>query len=295
MSHPIPDCLGPRAHVTPPRWRPPAGCWDTQFHVLGPQERFPYFAQRHYTPPTAPLDAYLRMLAVLGIDHAFVVHANTQGPDNEIYLQAVAQRPQHLVAVVKADGSVTPEQFRKLHARGARGVRFGFNPQHHNGALDRGTVQQMIDRTRDRGWFVQLHCDGAALPALEDWIAGLQAPVVIDHLGRVDAAAGLDAAPQRALLRLATLPHVWIKISGLDRICPAGDPYEEAGPLVSRLAESARDRLLWGSDWPHTGVFDDSRMPDDGRLFDAFLSFFPREQDRLAILKSNPLRLLGRG
>ena len=68
-SH-IPDCLGPRPTVTTPSWRPPAGCWDTQFHVLGPQSRFPYPPQRHYTPPDAPLDAWRRMADALGIDRA---------------------------------------------------------------------------------------------------------------------------------------------------------------------------------------------------------------------------------
>lgn len=35
-------------------------------------------------------------------------------------------------------------------------------------------------------------------------------------------------------------------------------------------------------------------MPDDGALFQAFLDCVPREEDRIRILKTNPLRLLAR-
>lgn len=290
----IPDCLGPRPTVTTPSWRPPAGCWDTQFHVLGPQSRFPYPPQRHYTPPDAPLDAWRRMADVLGIDHGFVIHANTQGPGNEIYLEAVAQAPQDLVAVVRLGPDATRAEVEAMHRRGARGMRFGFNPQHTTAGFDADAVRRAIDLSRDLGWFVQLHFDGAQLPQLADWIAAQDVPIVIDHLGRIDATQGLDVAPQRALLKLAECPHVWVKVSGFDRVCPPGASYEAVAPLVQRLGDTALDRLVWGSDWPHTGWFHPERMPDDGALFQAFVDCVPREADRIRILKTNPLRLLAR-
>ncbi len=286
----IPDCLGPRTTISEASWRPPAGCWDTQFHVLGPTSQYPYSAARHYTPPAALLPAYFRMLDVLGIERAFVIHANTQGADNSVYLDAVAQAPSRLRAVVRLDRSCTPDQVLALHGQGVRGVRFAFNPQ-HGGQLDTDTVQHVLNCIRPMGWFVQLHFDGKDLPQLESWIAGLDAPVLIDHLGRVDIAAGLDSSSQRSLLRLAEHSHVWVKISGLDRVCAADASYDSAAPLMRRLALVSRDRLLWGSDWPHTGYFSAACMPDDGELFEAFIRSFS-EADRIAILRDNPLRLL---
>jgi predicted TIM-barrel fold metal-dependent hydrolase len=51
--------------------------------------------------------------------------------------------------------------------------------------------------------------------------------------------------------------------------------------------------VLWGSDWPHTGVFDAARIPDDGRLLDALFEFAPDDAVRRKILVDNPCRLLG--
>lgn len=287
-----PDCLGPRPLPPAPRWTPPRGCWDTQCHVLGPQSRHPYSPQRHYTPPPALLADYLALADRLGLDHAMVVHANTQGPGNDVYLEAVAQAPQRLVAVVRLDAACTQAQARALHAQGVRGVRFAFNPQ-HGGRLDTSVVDHVLSCIDGLGWFVQLHFAGADLPALQPWIAGLPVPVLIDHLGRVDIDAGLDAAPQRALLALAECPQVWVKLSGLDRVCSDSPGYASAAPLVQRLLAVAADRMTWGSDWPHTGYFEVDAMPDDGALFDALCSLVPAEGQRIGLLRDNPRRLLG--
>jgi len=63
----IPDCLGPREVRARAGWSVPAGAWDTHFHVLGPQARFPYAATRKYTPPDAPLAQSLVLHDALGI------------------------------------------------------------------------------------------------------------------------------------------------------------------------------------------------------------------------------------
>jgi len=51
--------------------------------------------------------------------------------------------------------------------------------------------------------------------------------------------------------------------------------------------------MIWGSDWPHTGIFKPERMPDDGELLDVLADFCPDEHTREMILVSNPSRLLG--
>jgi predicted TIM-barrel fold metal-dependent hydrolase len=291
-QHSIPDCLGPRPPSRRAKWRPPPGSWDTQFHVLGPTHRYPYSSQRQYTPPPALLADYLSLADHLGLQHALVVHANTQGTSNDIYLEAVASAPERLLAVVRMDEHATSEQAMQLHKNGVRGVRFAFNPQ-HGGSLNTDVVDHVLRCIAGLGWFVQLHFAGADLPGLRDWIAALKVPVLIDHLGRVDVASGLDAAPQRALLWLAERPHVWVKLSGLDRLCSDASGYSSAGELIDRLLAVAADRMTWGSDWPHTGHFDTEAMPDDVDLFDALASLVPDENHRLALLCDNPRRLLG--
>ena len=78
-EQPIPDCLGPRPVTARPAWHVPHGSWDTHFHALGPQLRFPYGAKRKYTPPDAPVEQCLRLHEALGFARGWVVHANTHG------------------------------------------------------------------------------------------------------------------------------------------------------------------------------------------------------------------------
>lgn len=291
MAAPIPGCLGPEASPSRPRWRLPEGAWDTHFHVLGPQSRFPYAASRKYTPPDAPLEQSLLVHQTLGIARGLVVHANTHGFDNAVDLDAVARSAGRYLAVVRLDGSATPTQCRKLHAAGARGVRFAFNPQ-HGGTLDRKTFEHVLRCIEDLGWFVELHFEGEAIPSLRRWLETIPANVVIDHFGRVDAGLGHDQEPFAILVELARRENIWIKLSGADRITRCGYPYPDVAPLAQRLVAVAPERLLWGSDWPHTGVFDPARLPGDGRLLDAFAHWIPDDAIRRRILVDNPRRLL---
>jgi predicted TIM-barrel fold metal-dependent hydrolase len=288
----IGDCLGPLAQASRPSWQLPEGAWDMHFHVLGPQRRFPYAASRKYTPPDAPLDRALRLHDGLGIARGLVVHANTHGYDNAVDLDAVARSGGRYLAVVRLDGSATHEACDALHLAGVRGVRFAFNPQ-HGGALDRATFDHVVRCIQGLGWFVELHFEGAELPALADWIAHIPASVVIDHFGRIDAALGLEQPPFKALAALVRRENIWVKLSGADRISGSGAPYTDVAPFAHRLLELAPERLIWGSDWPHTGIFDSKRMPDDGRLLDALAAFVPDEALRTRVLVDNPRRLLG--
>ena len=292
MEKIVPDCLGPRGVYSQPDWTMPKGAWDTHFHVLGPQMKFPYSHQRKYSPPDALLEACLQMHQALGIDRGFVVHANTHGFDNSVDLDAVEHSAGRYLAVVRLDGSATRETCRALHNSGVRGVRFAFNPQ-HGGTLDLNVFDHVMKCIKGLGWFVELHFDGTALPDLQRWIESIPFPVVIDHFGRIDPALGLDQKPFLVLASLARRENVWIKITGADRISIRGAPYGDIVPFAHRLVDIAADRLLWGSDWPHTGYFQQARMPDTGKLLDALLQFVPNQKLRDRILVKNPLRLLG--
>ncbi|MGD9951050.1 MAG: amidohydrolase [Burkholderiales bacterium] len=287
----IPECHGPVPQPSPPRRTLPKGSWDTHFHVLGPQARFPYSRARKYTPPDAPLEACLSLHGTLGIDRGLVVHANTHGFDNSVDLDAVARSNGRYLAVVRLDASATRDSCRNLHAAGARGVRFAFNPQ-HGGTLDLNVFEHVLRCIEGLDWFIDLHFDGAMLPDLRRWIETIPAPVVIDHLGRIDPGHGLDQEPFRALAAIAQRGNTWIKITGADRIVRGGYPYADVKPFVRRLLEVAADRLLWGSDWPHTGYFNSAAVPDDGRLLDALADFVESEALLHSILVANPLRLI---
>lgn len=287
----IPACLGPRPVARTPEWKAPSGSWDMQFHVLGPPARYPYAPTRHYTPPPAALENYMELAGVLGIGHAVVVHANTQGPDNDIYLEAIARCPEMLIGVIQCASHFSLEQARNMQRAGVRGVRFAFNPQ-HGGIFDAAAIQSAALIIREMNWYLQLHMSAEDLVRLEPFIASLPCRVVIDHFGRIDTGFGMDQPAFQTLLRLARHSQVWVKLSGADRISRLED-WCDVDVYAHALADVAIDRLVWGSDWPHTGYFRASDMPDDIALFNALGRWFVDSSSRRAILVDNPRRLAG--
>jgi predicted TIM-barrel fold metal-dependent hydrolase len=92
----------------------------------------------------------------------------------------------------------------------------------------------------------------------------------------------------------------WVKISGAYRI--AADPNDpRIGPLARALCAANPERIVWGSDWPHTPKHDLHKADAAAELpFQAIdtrglLDLVPRwlEDDALVkrVLVDNPARL----
>jgi predicted TIM-barrel fold metal-dependent hydrolase len=290
--HAAPPCLGPDANPRTPSFALPAGAWDTHFHVFGPTDRFPYAARRKYTPPDSPLESYLALTAKLGIERAVCVHPNLHGADNAVTLDAVRRSDGRFVAIVKLDDHASRASVRAMHEAGARGVRFAFNPE-HGGELDRTLLQRVVGWAGELGWCLELHMAADDLPPLAPILGRIEVPVVIDHFARVDPGKGVDQPNFRTLLELVRLPHIWVKLTGADRITREGPPYADVAPLAHALLAAAPERMLWGTDWPHSGIFDAGRMPNDCDLVDLLLAFAPTEELRHRVLVDNPARLFG--
>ncbi|MYZ50307.1 amidohydrolase family protein [Propylenella binzhouense] len=287
----IPDCLGPLAARTPPRFPVPPGAWDTHFHLFDPA-RAPYAPERKYSPPPARLPDYAALMQDLGLERAMLVHANLQGDDNRPLVEILAASEGRLAGVVRLPDEADAAELAAMHAAGVRGVRFAFNPQ-HGGVFDPILFERAEAICADRGWFIELHFAPRDLPALAPRLARARAPIVIDHMGRVDVAEGTEGAAFRLLAELAGHDHVWIKLSGADRLSREGPPYRDVVPIARALIAAAPRRMLWGTDWPHTGLFD--TMPDDGALLNLLADFAPDAAVRDEILVANPLRLIGEG
>ena len=58
--------------------------------------------------------------------------------------------------------------------------------------------------------------------------------------------------------------------------------------LRGKSSRRRRDRVIWGTDWPHPNV---KVMPNDGDLVDLIPLFAPEAELQQKILVSNPARL----
>ena len=116
---------------------------------------------------------------------------------------------------------------------------------------------------------------------------------MIDHYGRIQTTDGIDQPAFQMVLELLEMPNYWVKISGSDERSPSPYPYPEVLPFVHAVIEAAPDRTLWGTNWPHSNIFEPGHIPNDGLLLDLLPAFAPIEAVRNAILVDNPARLFG--
>ncbi len=108
-------------------------------------------------------------------------------------------------------------------------------------------------------------------------------------MGTIDAGKGLDDAEFKALLELQSSDEkCWVKITGLERASAAGPPFHDAVPFAKRLIDTAPDRVLWGTDWPHPNV---KIMPNDGDIVDLIPLYAPDPAVQRKLLVTNPERL----
>jgi len=265
---------------------PPDAC-DAHCHVFGPTARFPYAPNRRYTPAEAPKEALAALHAHLGVSRAVIVQASCHGADNAAMLDAIASDPARHRGVAIVDESFTDGALEALHAGGVRGVRFNF-VRHLGGAPDLTFFHRMLDRIKGLGWHVVLHLDAADIASLNDMIRRLPVPFVIDHMGRVDAAGGVDQPAFRTLLELARLDNGWIKVSGAERISQY--PYAAAIPIARALVKASPGRVLWGTDFPHPNL---AHAVDEADLVDLLPRIAKTEEERHRLLVANPAALYG--
>ena len=138
------------------------------------------------------------------------------------------------------------------------------------------------------GWHLQIHMEASLIAELAPALRRSPVPVVVDHMGRIDASLGSEQPAFRALLALLNDKNVWVKVSGSDRVTRQGPPYADAVHFARRLVDEFGDRCVWGTDWPHPNH--QGPIPDDGILVDILAEIAPTDAARQAILADNPHR-----
>jgi len=285
-------CMPPDPNPQKPKFKPPPGTCDTHCHLFGPPQVFPYSERRRYTPPAAPFEHYMMMLDVIGVDRGIVVQPNVHDTDNRVSIDAIARSNGRLRGVGRIDDDTSDRELQAMHEGGIRGIRFEF-VEGRRGSTNIPLFERMIERIRPFGWHIELHVDPNVLVKHADWFRGLDLISVVDHFARIQTADGIDQPGFQLLLELMERPNYWVKISGADQRTHAPYPYADVVPFAHALIAKAPDRVLWGTNWPHSNMFVYGRTPNDGLLLNLMLDFAPDESMRNRILVDNPARLFG--
>ncbi|MGB6008864.1 amidohydrolase family protein [Castellaniella sp.] len=248
-------------------------------------------ADARYRPAgDATPETYLAHLDRHGFAYGVLIQPSFLGYDNSQMLAAIAAQPQRLkgIAVIPTDTALPALQ--TLDRQGIAGIRLNLFGR---ATPDLGAPEWrgLLSRIDSLGWQVELHCPPAVacelLPRLRDY----RGPVVLDHFGRVDPRKGVqDPDYQRLLDQLDPERH-WVKVSGFYRLGDNDQGRSHArDALALLLARGMRDRLVWGSDWPHTQFHQAMDYPASLAFMDTLA---PDPVLRSRILADNACRLFG--
>jgi 2-pyrone-4,6-dicarboxylate lactonase len=268
----------------------PANACDSHVHVFGPRHRFAYAPERRNTPAEAPKEKLFALHRRMGISRCVIVQSITHGEDNRVVEDAIDAGGGRYLGVALVPIDVTRQELGRLASRGFRAVRFHFM-KHIAGGSDVQQVLQLTPRLADVGMHLQVHFESELVHTVGPQLLKSPVPVVIDHMGRVDANLGENHADFQALMRLLDHPHMHVKVSGIDRIeatARAGSGYPLGVQLARQLVERFPDRCVWGLDWPHPNH---THIPDDGELVDALATIAPTPDARERLLVRNPQAL----
>jgi predicted TIM-barrel fold metal-dependent hydrolase len=274
------------AAAAPARAAEPA--WiDAHTHVFVRGRKLAMDAR--YAPDyDASWETLLALAANNGVGRAVILQPSFLGFDNTYLLGALRARPDRFRGVPWISPSVEVsaadwEDMARLGVRGLRFPIFGLPTPHWPAYAD------MLAEALRRDWPIHLYVESRRLPGMLPFLLDAGHKVVIPHFGMFDRTLGpLRDSGFELLLEKASTGRVWVVLSGAYRV--GFERARPAAPLL--LAAFGPDRLMWASDWPHTGS-DLDRVTTYPKTLQWFDEWVPDAATRQKILIDTPSKLYG--
>jgi len=274
---------------------PPLSC-DSHFHVFGPAERYPYGTDIRYKPPLAPLEEYLKLARLLGIERTVFVQPSAYGRDNACMLDAMREVGMAKCrGIVDIDENAPDAEIERLNRAGVRGVRVNVNPIKPPESGFSKTMTARIERLDARcaeiGWMLDFLTPGWLTRELLPVMRKLKSRFSVAHMGMFLAKDGPQQPGFREFLAMVRSGerHCWVKFTGVYRMSVAPG-FSDAAPMARAIIEAAPDRIIWGSDYPHLSFADKVGSVE---LFNLLGQWAPDAATRRKILVENPQELFG--
>jgi predicted TIM-barrel fold metal-dependent hydrolase len=271
---------------------PPAGC-DCHFHVFAPAGRYPYNqADLRYAPPVAPVEDFLSLAKKLGLERFVFVQPSAYGRDNRCMLDAMREvGTQKCRGIADIDENAPDAELERLDALGVRGVRINVPPVKPYEAGLAATLLPRIERLAGRcteiGWQLDFLTPGWLTSQLMPVLKKLDVDFTVAHFGMFLANEGVQQAGFLQLLDLVRIGRCYVKLTGIYRMSVAMG-FADVAPMARALIETAPDRVIWGSDYPHLSFADKVGSIE---LWNLLGKWAPDEATRRKILVDNPQAL----
>jgi predicted TIM-barrel fold metal-dependent hydrolase len=281
----------------------PEGAVDCHVHVFE-AARFAYSPARRYTPPPATVADLRAFHQAIGVPRTVFVQPSVYGTDNRCLLDGLQQLGKNARGMAVIDRTFTAPQLDDLAAGGVRGVRINLETgQGRDLEQAARRLSETAQQIEGRGWVIQIWAALPVIAGIERRIMDQPNPIIIDHFGLAKAAGGVGQEGFSSLLALMKSKKAYVKLSGPYMISQRKD-YSDITPIAKALIEAAPDRVIWGSNWPHTSG---ATRPPDAKPTD--IEPFRKEDDaynlglvkdwaaeaglRQMLLAGNPGRLFG--
>ena len=268
----------------------PEGACDAHVHLY--DAAYPAVAGARLTPPEASAADYRLLQRRTGTQRVVFVTPSTYGCDNRPMLAALAAFGNQARGVAVVDMAVSDAALHALHASGVRGVRLNLSLGVSSSVEQ---LRPLAQRIAALGWHLQLLAPPDLLASLGEALADLPVPVVFDHFGRI-APSQAGRHPAHALvLRLLAQRQAWVKLSGAYIVTEQGPPdYADVAALAHGYLQTAPDRVIWGSDWPHASASAGHQpLPDDALQMAQMAGWTGDAATLKRVLVDNPAELYG--
>lgn len=275
---------------------PPGAC-DCHCHIFGNRDQYSTVALEGYSLPVGSLDSYLAMARVLGLERRVFVQPAMYGGDSSCILDALRRlgvRASRGIAGIPA-ARVRDATLAEWHALGIRGVRLNYTPYkpYEPGFAEAilPDVERAAALVRDAGWMLDVMTPNWLAMELLPHLERMGITYTLGHFGKFPAASGTDHPTFRELLSCMANGEggLWVKLCAAYHVSDVPG-FADVAPLARALYQSAPDRVIWGTDWPHIRH---EEVGDAGTLLDLFGAWFPASDERRRILVDNPERLFG--
>jgi predicted TIM-barrel fold metal-dependent hydrolase len=272
-----------------PRLKAPANAADCHHHIY--DAKYPVDPKATLRPADALVEDYRALQRRIGTSRNVIVQPSTYGVDNRCVLDALAAFGPTARAVVVVNDTVTDAELKRMHALGARGIRFNLAQA---GATTPEMMEPLSKRINDLGWHIQINAPAAKIMEVMPILERVPSPIVFDHLAHIPEPDGVSHPLFAKVRALIDKGRTWVKLSGAYADTKVGPPtYADSTAVARAYVAAAPERLVWGSDWPHPTEKD--KWPDDAVLFDLLSDWAPDEKIRNRILVDNPAVLYGFG
>lgn len=264
---------------------------DCHAHVF--RVGLPLADVRRYAPDydATPAD-YVKMLDANGMSHGVLIQPSFLGTDNSYLIGALREYPKRLRGVAVVEPTVTRGELVAMNEAGVVGIRLNLigKPDPDFGQDD---WRALLRQVADLGWQVEVHVEAVRLPQIAGPLLSVGVNVVVDHFGRPDPKLGVNDPHFGYLLSLGKTRRIWVKISAAYRNGKDGAGDRTAVDAMRPLRENfGLDRLLWGSDWPHTQFESQIKYAAMRAQLDSWL---PNAADRKVVLAEAPRGLFHLG